>query len=329
MSICSVYKNVSKQHRSVNRCSNKIGMHYLFDKHEYMSLPIIVYSLIANFISLFLINLCLKKQNCNTVVYSVTSLIPLLKSGNYNEIYHCHNSFDKLKQGKVSMFKIRRVIKRFERFVLLSSICSSDFNCHFKTDKGVYIPNFTHFNFECLTQEKHKRFVFVGRIDNKVKQIDKLVKSYCAISDFIPDWSLHIIGSGDDLPYLQEFVKKNNCENRIILAGHSNNVQLELQKCEVFCLTSAYEGMPLVLIEALFAGLPIITYDSSPGIKDIVEDGLNGYIVDMNDIEGFSQKMLLLANDAALRDKFSVKCNEIAKEKFDASKTINKWSRIL
>ena len=98
------------------------------------------------------------------------------------------------------------------------------------------------------------------------------------------DWKLKIVGKGDKgLSFLSDLVKKNELEDQIIFTGFLDNVSEIMQKSSIFILSSRFEGMPLVLLEAMSHGKPVISTRVG-GIPEIVVNGKNGYLVEPDKI---------------------------------------------
>ena len=106
-------------------------------------------------------------------------------------------------------------------------------------------------------------------------------------------------------------------EGVIDFLGQTHDVRPYLSECTAFVLPSYYrEGIPRSILEALATGRAIITADS-PGCRDTVEDGVNGYIVNRRDPQGLAEAILKLANDPATAAAMGRKSFEMARNRFD------------
>ena len=103
--------------------------------------------------------------------------------------------------------------------------------------------------------------------------------------------------------------------------GWIDNVGDILKKTDILCLPSYREGLPKALIEGASFGLPIVTTDTV-GCRDVVQDGVNGFLVPVKNIEELSNKLAILINDKDLRDKMGKESLKIVSSKF-SSKIIN------
>ena len=94
-------------------------------------------------------------------------------------------------------------------------------------------------------------------------------------------------------------------------------------------MTSRYEGLPLVLLEAQQYNLPIVSFSCPTGPNEIVEDGVNGYLVECYDTDKLSQKLLELMGDEALRTVLSQNMQKTIWINFDKDKILKQWIELI
>lgn len=145
-----------------------------------------------------------------------------------------------------------------------------------------------------------KLIVAAGRLVME-KQFPKLVRAFAQIADQIPDWRLRIIGSGGGWIELIRWVRKTGLYDRVELPGQSNNMPVEWAKASVAALTSRSEGLPLVVQEAMAAGVPVAAFDCPSGVREVIKHEQNGLLVGPDSIEGMASALLRLATDDDLR----------------------------
>jgi len=133
-----------------------------------------------------------------------------------------------------------------------------------------------------------------------------------------PNWKLVILGDGPLRKNLQNQAKKLQIENNVIMPGAVNNVDEWLAKASIFALPSVSEGFPNALQEAMAASLPCVSFDCDAGPRDIIEDGVNGLLVEPYNVDDFSEKLALLMNNAELRMSIGTEAKKI-KKKLDIS----------
>lgn len=118
------------------------------------------------------------------------------------------------------------------------------------------------------------------------------------------EWKLYFVGEGPLRGHLETQIQALGLQDQVFLIGSSNNVDEWLSKCSIFAFTSSSEGFPNALSEAMAFPLASISYDCPTGPKELIEDGVNGFLIPLGDTELYSRKLSLLMNDQALRKQF-------------------------
>ena len=160
------------------------------------------------------------------------------------------------------------------------------------------------------------------------KGYDLLLKIWSIVEKNIStDWYLEIVGSGKEEKKLKD-LKEDLKLTRVIFSPKTQNVEHKYLQSSIYVLSSRNEGFPMVLLEACAMGLPIIAFNCNTGPDEIIEDGLNGFLIEPFDITLFAQKLIELITNKSLREKFSKKSIEIA-QKFQIDKIGNEWESLL
>lgn len=170
-----------------------------------------------------------------------------------------------------------------------------------------------------------KEIVTVGRLKS-VKGYDRLVEVAKLVFEHKQDWQWHIYGDGDQEKFLLEKIKEYKLEKNLILKGLSKEIDIILPKYSMFVLTSYYEGLPLVLLEAKTASLPIISFDCPTGPSEIINNNENGYIVENGNIREMAKKILDLIEDKEKRIYFS-KNSDNNLYLFDKENIVEIWKK--
>lgn len=180
-------------------------------------------------------------------------------------------------------------------------------------EKITVVPIYTNIS-EPVSQrvrELGEKFVFltIGRLV-KVKNIELQIKSLKSIIEKYNNIELHIVGNGPEKNNLEKLVKELNLENYVKFFGYQGNLEKFYQNCDVFLLTSNYEGWGLVIIEALQYKLPIIMTDVGCA-NEIIVNNENAMIIPVNDLSSLENAMIKIYEDYNLREKF-IRNSEIA-----------------
>lgn len=215
-------------------------------------------------------------------------------------------------------------LKNLDNYVVLTDFDKLKIKEYFNFN-AIKISN--SLSFECsmnINESREKIILAVGRY-NKVKGYDMLIRAFEIFSKTNQDYILRIVGDGPERNNLQELATKLNLQEKIQLSGMSNNVIDEYMKADFFALSSLVEGFPMVLLEAMECGLPIVTFDL-PCVHEILNDQC-GYIVEYMNIEALADAMLKLAS---IQDKKNIRnaCHEQA-NKFKVENIIKEWEKIL
>lgn len=134
------------------------------------------------------------------------------------------------------------------------------------------------------------------------------------------------IGDGPLYGRMNKAVKEFGIEHRFILAGNQNDVPSYLNSMDIFLLLSNYEGLPVSILEAMSMGIPVIASNVG-GVCELIEDGVNGYLVSHNEDE-IIQKLRFLIENENLRKSFGAKSRERFLEKFTVEKMIEGYRQL-
>ena len=168
-----------------------------------------------------------------------------------------------------------------------------------------------------------KRFLTIGRLTPLHKGIDILIEAFSLFSKKNNEWVLDIVGEGIEGDNYNALIKKYHLEDRIHIHPFTNQIQDYYSNAQVYVLSSRWEGMPLVLVEAMSHGLPVITSDL-PVCKEILGDF--GMYFKNGDIQELAQRL----EDATTVNwsKKSLQAVEIAK-RFDVDQIVNQWRSLI
>ena len=212
---------------------------------------------------------------------------------------------------------------KYNHLVLLNE----DENKYYHSNNLVVIPNAIAQKPKKETIQRKNIVIAAGRIAN-VKQFDHLIKSWALIAKTNPTWEVHIYGDGNKTlsKNLASLITSLNIPN-IYLKGVTNILEAKMQEASLYALTSATECFPMVLLEALNCGLPVVSYDCPHGPRNIITNNKDGVLVAHNNITAFAKELSKLIDDAPLRTEMGENGLENI-TRFNEKNIMAKWLRL-
>ena len=193
--------------------------------------------------------------------------------------------------------------------------------------KVVVIPNMLTYIPENKATLKNKNIIAVYRLDAG-KRINEIIDLFEELND--KDATLTIIGDGKEMDSLKRQVSSIKNGKNIKFTGFLNRKQIEeyMLDSSLFLMMSISEGLPMVLLEAMSYGIPCVAYELPSGIRDIISNNKNGYIIKNRDKNKYLNKCKKILNDYNLRKRMSLNAIETA-NKFSKDEVLKKWLKIL
>ena len=183
--------------------------------------------------------------------------------------------------------------------------------------RQVYQSRYRHKNISIISNPfvlpnsfgKHREqlIINVGRFGDKKNQ-HYLVNYFDEIKTI--DWRLLFFGEGPKMKQTIEAVKNIEKSSKVELKGVVDNLSNYYQKAAIFAFTSISEGFPNALGEAMAAGCACISFDCEAGPSELIDDGINGFLIPVGDHELYKKKLALLLSDESLREEFGTKAIE-------------------
>ena len=176
------------------------------------------------------------------------------------------------------------------------------------------IPNFVRRPVRIATpgtEHGPKRLLAMGRLGPE-KGFDLLVDAFARVADAHPDWSLTILGEGDERGRLETLVRRLRLDGRVALPGRAADPFPHLASAHAFALSSRREGFPNALLEAMACGLPAVAFACRSGPAEIIEHGRNGLLVPPGDLTRFALALDRVMGSGAVRAQIGRNAREIA-----------------
>ena len=215
---------------------------------------------------------------------------------NYHQI--SQNNLVKTTGWLGEMIEFRLLSKRYDRIVVLTEE-DKRINWH-NNDRVIVLENPLRFSLVKLSSLTKKKVISVGRL-SPVKGFSQLIRAFKTVVDLYPDWELHIFGEGPERESLLDEIQSLGLQNSVSLHGTTKQVQEELTQASIYACSSRFEGFGLSILEAMSCGLPIVSFDCPYGPRSLIDNGHSGFLVPLDDVQGLSEKICLLIEDANLR----------------------------
>jgi glycosyltransferase involved in cell wall biosynthesis len=148
-----------------------------------------------------------------------------------------------------------------------------------------------------------------------VKNVHHLIEAYKNISAKYPQWKLVISGEGPESERLKKLAREYALENKIIFPGFTSDPIFTASCYDIAVSTSEFEGFPNTVVEYFAAKKPVVSTDVG-GVKEIMEDGVNGFVVPFGEIETLEKRITDLISDPQLMLTFSNKTAETLQNNF-------------
>lgn len=265
---------------------------------------------------------------------SESSFIPDIKDGSKKvlELHYC--KFFRLQYGRKGLLgwidKLRtrqdeQIVRRFDKFVVLTN-----------EDRGYWgnlpnievIPNAAMHVSDAYSDVMNKRVIAVGRLDYQ-KGFDRLVQAWQLVrhTGKFTDWKLDIFGQGEWREMLQQMIDKAELQDSVRLNRPTKQIGEEYVKSDMLVMSSNYEGFPMVMIEAMACGLPVVSFDYKCGPKDIIQPGINGLLVPNGDIQALADAMMKVMEDEAYRKMLSLNARKVV-DTYSEQAVMSQWIRL-
>lgn len=177
-----------------------------------------------------------------------------------------------------------------------------------------------------IKKENTKIVLAVGRL-TPIKGFDLLLQSWLEVNKAMPDWRLKIVGEGGERSKLTKFIIENKLTDSVELVGNTDNVSQYYRQAEIFCLSSRFEGFPMVLLETLAFGLPVVSFDCDTGPAEVLEN-TGSILVTNNDISRLASSLIEIMNDNEQRETISQNSKKKA-EIYQPENIISQWIDLL
>ena len=261
---------------------------------------------------------------CNDAAF-----LPRIKDGSRKVLEVHFSRFKRLQYGRRGLWALSdrlrsrfdlRTVSRYSRFVVLTE---EDRTYWGSLPNICVIPNACGTSPKQASPEDSHIVLAAGRLDQQ-KAFDRLIIAWSRLSSEFSEWKLRIVGEGPRRSCLQTLIESLGLEENVSLPGVSADMAGEYSGAAVLALSSRYEGLPMVLLEAQTAGLPIVAMACKCGPRDVVSDGVDGFLVPEGDVDAMTSRLAELMRSPDLRERMGENARK-ASARYDFESVMARW----
>ncbi len=262
---------------------------------------------------------------------SESSFIPYIKDGSKKvlELHYC--KYFRLQYMRKGMYRMidrlrtkqdERIVRKFDKFVVLTH-----------EDRRYWgpLPNIQVIHNAALdtggvySDGKAKRMIAVGRLDYQ-KGFDMLLMAWNVVRQdpVAKEWRLDIFGQGEGKEFLQMLIASYGMQDCVRINEPTKNITEEYLRSSVLVMSSRYEGFPMVMMEAMAHGLPVVTFKFKCGPYDIIDHEENGLLVKNGDYFELAEALIKITRRDQLRNYMASRAKEVTK-RFSEEKVMTEW----
>jgi len=228
------------------------------------------------------------------------------------------------KANKITSQVMRKLNDYVETQYTRLIVLNEDEKPFYKSANVEIIPNPAEFPSQYCPLTEHK-IISAGRITSQ-KNFEDLVNVSQRLQTNFPDWQIHIYGDDylDRKASIEKKILELNLENQIQFKGTTSDLKRTFLNYSIYAMTSNHETFPMVLLEALSVGLPVVSYRCPTGPDRIITHGEDGFIVPYKNLDIFTKKLEKLMTDENLRRKMGAKGRDNV-QRFNIDTVMQQW----
>jgi GalNAc-alpha-(1->4)-GalNAc-alpha-(1->3)-diNAcBac-PP-undecaprenol alpha-1,4-N-acetyl-D-galactosaminyltransferase len=186
---------------------------------------------------------------------------------------------------------------------------------------------------QCLTRllpavRGRQHFVLgMGRMGFE-KGFDLLLRAFALCAEKFPDWTLRLVGQGEEQQRLRNLAEQLRIQHAVRFEPVTKEPERVLRESDLFVLSSRLEGFPMMLLEAMACGLPVVSFDCMSGPSEMIRHGIDGFLVPPEDVGALANAMEMLMGNEYERKRLSERAGEVT-ERFGLPRVMGMWSEVL
>ncbi len=219
--------------------------------------------------------------------------------------------------------KVEKAARKLDALVLLTQ---HDADSWAGIAKTVVIPNSLPFYPSTSSTCDNKQAIYVGRF-NEQKGLEYLVDTWAKVHRRHPDWTLHLYGDGEQNNMLENLIKDAKLQDVVIIHQPTPQIMDRYLESSIFVLTSRFEGLPMVLIEAMACGLPIVSFNCPWGPADIIKNEEDGFLVEYLNTDDEAERICQLIENPQLRKTMGTNARKNIR-RYERDTVMKQWTEL-
>jgi glycosyltransferase involved in cell wall biosynthesis len=264
--------------------------------------------------------ICMQIHAMNWVAAADTSHLRVI--GMSHESFAASVGITQSSRGSRRFRQIDKLYRDIDAFLLLTQADAESFRRVGLNNTG-FMPNPVTLRTTRSAELTAPTIINVGRLTGQKNQ-KALVEAFALVAPEHPDWTVKIFGDGELQEPLQQQIDDAGLRGRVLLMGTTNDVEPELLASSIFALSSDFEGLPLVLVEAMTCGVPCVAFNCSPGIGEIITDGQDGLVVPNRSVTALAAGIRRLIEDTELRRSMG-RAAVVGAQRFSEDHVLDLW----
>lgn len=261
---------------------------------------------------------------CNDATF-----LPSIKDGSRKVLEIHFSRFKRLQYDRKGLWRLADVwrnrneadvVARFDRFVVLTH---EDSRYWGNLSNIAVIPNAQTFTSDAPAPLEAKTVVAVGRLTYQ-KGFDLLLLAWAEVCRRVSGWQLAIVGDGELRSALSAQAESLGLAGCVTFVPAMKDVVAVYRDASVLAMSSRYEGFGMVLLEAQTVGLPVVSFACKCGPSEIVNDGVDGYLVAPGDVDAMADRLVRLMQDGVLRRRMGARAFANA-ARFSTDAVMKQW----
>lgn len=258
--------------------------------------------------------------------------LPNLKKLTVIHSSHLDKPYDDIKKVAPYYNQLFKRFKAFNKIVVLTKEQKRDIISQYEdVDNLQVIPHayegYSSENMKESNELYNNDVIMIARYA-KAKRIHEAIEAFRYVIDILPNANLYIYGDGPLRNELHKLIKKLKLKKNVFLMGYTENANEQYRNAACSILTSEREGFGMVITESMAEGTPVVSYNIKYGPQDIIEDGVNGFLVEPENKQQLANRIIKILTNNELRQKLSENALEV-RNTFSEKKYEKNWVQLI